>query len=95
VEHTANTKRVLRFVLRAVRNFIVEWAKPLGSVTVRGGAHIADRESENFSERVLWLRLICHVTEILRSKFEFFEQIDDWVPTEQVDSGGGSVGPGS
>ena len=34
LKHAAYTKRVLRFVFRAVRNFIVEWAKTFCSMAV-------------------------------------------------------------
>jgi hypothetical protein len=60
LEHAAYPKWVLRFVLRAVRNFVIERAKALRSVTMRGGTRIANRETEDFSERVFRLLLICH-----------------------------------
>jgi hypothetical protein len=74
VIYAANTKWVSCFVFRAVRNFIIEWAETLDSVAIRRSTHISDRKSENLSERVFWLFLICHLTERLRWQFGFFEQ---------------------
>jgi hypothetical protein len=92
MENTADTKRILGFVLCAIRNFVVERAKALCSVAVGGGAQIADREPENFSEWMFWLCLICHATEILCSHFVFFEQIDAGVPRARALPGGGGIG---
>jgi hypothetical protein len=74
VKYAANTKRVLRFVFRAVRDFIIERAEALRSVTVCGGAHVTGWKSEDFRERMFRLRMICHAGEILRDEFDFIEQ---------------------
>ena len=74
VEYAANTKRVLCFVFRAIRNFIIEWAEAFGSMAVRRSAHIANRKSENFGQRMFWLYLICHAVETLLCEFVFFEK---------------------
>ena len=75
VEHTAHAERVLCLVFCAVRNFVVEWAKPFIPVPVRGGAGVPCWESEDFSQWMFRRWLVGHAKESLGSMFGFFEEI--------------------
>ncbi len=65
VKHAAYTERVLGFVLRAIRNFVVKRAKTFCAMAIRFGAHVSCRKSENFCK---WMEHFCHGRS-LRGKF--------------------------
>lgn len=75
MEHTAHAERVLRLVLRAVRDFIVERTKAFGSMAIRCGARIVCGKPEDFGKWVFGVVWVCHVGERLGSEGQFFEQI--------------------
>jgi AMMECR1 domain-containing protein len=57
MEYAANTKRLLRFVFRAVRHFVVKRAKALGPMAICIRAHIRYRKTENFCQ---WMKHFRH-----------------------------------
>ena len=58
VEHAAHTKRVLRFIFCAIRNFIVERTETLCAMTICIRAHVRYWKAEDFREWLFWFHLI-------------------------------------
>jgi hypothetical protein len=66
VKNATNAKRVLGFILRAIRNFVVEWAKALCPMAIGRCAHVCCDKAKNLRERVPdFIRLFCHEASVL------------------------------
>jgi hypothetical protein len=68
MKNAANTQRILRFVFRAIGNFVVERAEALGSVAISTRACVTRRKSEDFCEWMLKMCLGHHVRKRLDNK---------------------------
>ena len=59
----SHTQRVVRFILRAIRDFIVERTEAFCPVTVCGSAHVARWKPEDPCER---MKNLCHAASVRR-----------------------------